>query len=723
MKTTLRLQLGRIGLPAGLLVAMLVIFALLVLRVVTTTSPLMPSDEYAFISAAKYQSWTGEIYKFDPQLQAVENKIYPGLYWLWDLYSPSNAISVGRIFNVICYLLGVLFLYPLLHRIFGRETATASSVGYLLFPFSFYAVLLMPEVEYQLLTYAVMLAILWGNRKRDWAGVVGAGILSASCYLTKPHAVALILATFAFLLIRPLIVSRDGKTDYRKGLLAAMLYVVTTLTIVSIVKLTFADVQGGKSFYAGYIDRLEDPQFLLANLSQFLNYALGHIWVLSVFFLPGLILLCGTLFDALKSGEGRDQPLYGSRPVHEFALYLALYTIATLAMVSLFTVSASEGSEFEKLRLHGRYVAPLLPLFLGFSFEAVRTGLKLDRLVSIAGLLLLCSFFALGTGLFKIYPWDYPELMGFFGPQAKYWSFDGTLWWPRWVILAAGILTFGYQAFKGLGLAPFAIFTAAWMLASQAQQWAWAGSQSEVTRGNVEIADAVEEIVSTTPQGSGVIFTTDRYGQTSALLMGMDSAQYVRSVDPNFVVSAKELPTGVNWALVPKDIKVKLAGFDVIALGAQHLYRRPEPSLLRPAPIAPDQTEVADMSGSEVVVELGGSHQGIVTSGFNAGEDWGAWTSGSDATIQLPHTISGKYTVTLNAWVHETNPSKVVKIQIGGASADIVLTGRLAKQSVTLDMVNPSDTLKISGQPVTVPGDGRKLAVAVSSITLQSVKR
>jgi hypothetical protein len=231
-------------------------------------------------------------------------------------------------------------------------------------------------------------------------------------------------------------------------------------------------------------------------------------------------------------------------------------------------------SDFEKFRLHGRYIAAILPLLLGYSVWAVAG--HVTRWAFVAGALALVSFVFAGCGLYKLYPWDYPDAFGLFGADFRYWNFDGVLSWPAWWILGAGGLAYCVLlAFPRMRPA-YVVFVIVFALSSHAQMRQWVDFQSGEVRATYEAATAIKERLGDVPEGSGLVLTLDRYGQTSYLLMTFDRLQYVRSVEAGRAFTAAQIPDGVTWIVAPPTVKVAVVGAQSETIGNQQLYRIPD---------------------------------------------------------------------------------------------------------------------------------------------------
>ena len=566
-------------LPRLLLLALLVAFVLLALRVATTGAPVMGVDEYAYFGTAKYGGDVGHIHEFDPWMQPVDNRVYPLLYSAWAAVSPHDTALVGRLFQSLVFVLGAVLLFFTFRRVFDRRAALYSSILYLALPLSFYATLLLPEVELQVFVYLSALVVAVSGTAPRYRHVLATAVLGAVAYFIKPHAAALILACMVYWFATGL-VGGVGALPRRLGIasLRALGYAVPVILIIVAVN-RFADAGPATgaivpSFYRSYLDQFLSPEFLVPGVGGFFDYGFGHLWVLLALFAPGIYFVVrtggGTLIAALRPGP-RSHSLDRDRSAL-FALFVLMLLAAFLGMIAVFTVSATGVNEFEKYRLHGRYLAPVLPLLLGCSVWA--SGHMRQRLAPVLGIVALVTLVFVGRGRYKIFPWDYPEIFGLFGKGIHYWGFEGVLSWTVWLILLSGVVAYAMQL-RGLrSRAWYIVFVTTWAIASHLQMTRWLDFHVEANRATVAAADAIEAYLGSTPAGSGLVVTFDRYGEAPFLLMGFDHLQHVKALTKDQAVTDVDIPPGATWVVAPRDAVVDLPGFETHAFGTQIVYRR-----------------------------------------------------------------------------------------------------------------------------------------------------
>lgn len=723
----------KVRVPSVLLAAAFAVFAILVMRIIAIESPVMASDEYAYFMTAKYNAVREDVYRYDPAMQAVDNQAYPFLFDVWEAVSAERTALVGRVFNALLYVISVFLLFQLFHRVFGRWIATLSAVLYLLFPFSFYATTLLPEVEFQFCVYATVLLVMWTATIRNPLVVLLPALASAVAYFVKPHAAALIVAIGAFYASAGLLFPSKPQGLGRRlamGTGSAALYMLAVIAFIYLGRWLSADGQprGSSlvaSFYGGYLSRLSSPAYLVQNLWAMLDYVAGHVWALAVMFAPGMLVIGASWKRGLKGlrtdgQEAQDDPAYHERVL--LAFLVGLLAIAFLVMIAAFTNSASQVSAFEKYRLHGRYLEPLLPFLLGFSIWAIA---KSQRLVAIG----LASFASLALFTFylrfqyHIYPWDYPDIFVFFTSKMKHWAMGGTNDWLIWLVVASGGVFAACCVQRRFQLASYVVYIVILMLGSHVQMSNWLRLHSESNRAAIEAGDALRDYLGTTEPGNGLVLVSDRYGRSSYFLMEFSNLQPVVSVAPDASFSGP-VPAGVEWIIAPKTVRVAIGDVQAVEFGEQVLYRlnvdadkteggqygQPDDGQAPPA---------ENQGGGDRVYEFADAGLDGNLSDFHAREPWGRWSSAHVSKLSLSTHVKGRVVVTLRGWVAANHPSRCVTVRLGVHEQTLTMTTQPADYSLTFDLSDPVRAVEFDTQTVQVEGDGRLLGVAIERLGLQ----
>jgi hypothetical protein len=700
--------------PTSLILGVFVVFALLAVRVVAIDSPVMGSDEYAYFQSAHFDAARDQLFQMDTHIQRVDNKVYPWLYRLWSTASLERVADVGRLFNAFLYGACALLLFAIFQRLFDRRVALISALLYLAFPFSVYATMLLPEVEFQFSVYVLVSIWVFGPPLPSWQRILLAAAAGAFGYLVKPHAAAAILASAVWLGVAGLRLPYEA--GLRRRIVGATwrvaLFVAATFIFMKLFgRLLDPRTSGAvvSSFYAKYLEGLRSPQYLLEHAGTTAMYAAGHLWLLCVFFLPAFPLLVADSWAWLRGREvigsvGRKS--FSSGAAATFVLMLVL---ALVGMVAVFTDAAAAGSDFEKDRLHGRYLAILFPLLLAYAVAGVyKTPAKL---LAALGLLALWTFALLGPGIFQLYPWDYPDAFGFFTPTPGRWTYDGALSWTCMAILIVGTLAWVTFAVSPYRRAAYAAFALGLMLLSHLQTGAWLAAQSRYAQPSIDAGNAVAAYLGEQPAGKGMVVTTDRFGQASYLLAAIDSLQYVRVLHADETLREKTLPASVQWVVAGSDIQVDLPSAAELSFGSYRLY------LLGNDVTWPTVPARKAWDGKPLLISLA-SAGGLTTfDHFNAAEPWGRWSSAEDASIALPVRIDGTVTITFFAWSIKPEGDDVT-LALGDSKATIHVMGTGADHSVTLSPSNDAERLFVSVRHLETQGP-RQLGVAIARLQFQ----
>lgn len=703
--------------PRGVLAAAFLTFVMLVMHIVAVEAPVMASDEYAYFGSAKNSGAGAQLFDLDPGLQRVENKVYPLFYRLWESISAGNVALVGRVSNALLFVLGGLVLFAVFTRVFDRRSASVSTLLYLLMPSSFYSTTLLPEVEFQLTIYLVTGVLVAAGPRPRYASIGAAAVLCALSYLIKPHAAALIVACAAYWFATG-ILERDMSAvqRWRHAWARAIFFcVLTGLLIFAVSKLwpvaTEADAGMLPQFYRTYLHRMIDGGFLLANFIGLLDYVGGHLWVWLVLATPGLVALAQACLGLLRRGGGEIVALDAMAERRAYlALFIVLMLVGFVMMVALFTTSAAMGNDFERYRLHGRYLVGLLPFLLAYGVWA--SSRASSRLVPLVAIGALVSFALVGPLRYKLFPWDYPEAFGFFVPTMQYWTFDGAFVWPIWWLPAIGtacwLLALRFSGTRW----PFVAFTVVWMLASHAQMSRWLTFQSEHGRPTFAAARAITKFMGDVPAGSGLIATSDRYGQTSTLLMGLDSPQYVRAFGADAKLERTDLPAGVSWIITPRSMHVDVIGSAEVDFGDQRLF------LLDGKYQWPLIGEKARWDGKPLAIGTGSRGEPFLLHGFNEAEEWGSWSKDAKAFVELPVRIHGPVVLSFFAWQLEGHPDFLLQVGLEDAIEAIGLGAEGRDYQVVLNPAEDGDRIMFESKVVHRPGESRGLGVALARLRI-----
>jgi hypothetical protein len=697
--------------PTSLILGIFVVFALLAVRVVAIDSPVMGSDEYAYFQSAHFDAAREKLFELDTNIQRVDNKVYPWLYKLWATASVQRVADVGRLFNAFLYSACALLLFAIFQRLFDRRVALISALLYLCFPFSVYATMLLPEVEFQCAVYVLAAIWVFGTPLPSWRRILLAAAVGALGYLVKPHAAAAILASAAWLAVAGLRLPHEASLGRRiiGAAWRVALFVVAAYIFIKLFGRVLDPRTSGavvSSFYAKYLLGLKNPRYLLEHAGTTAMYAGGHLWLLCVFFLPAFPLLMGDSWAWLRGREPLGHIAGKPFSSGAMAMFILLLVLALVAMVAVFTDAAAAGSEFEKGRLHGRYLALLFPLLLGYAVAGVYRAPA--KILAAFGLLALWTFAFFGPRIFQLYPWDYPDAFGFFTPRSGRWSFDGAFPWTRKWTLIAGTLAWVGFAVSRYRRAVYGVFVLVVMLMAHVQTGAWLAAQSRYAQPSIDAGNAVAAYLGDQPAGKGMVVTTDRFGQASYLLAAIDSLQHVSVLGTGEILREPAVPAGVQWVVAGSDIQVDLPSAAELPFGPYRLY------LLGSGVNWPKVPARNVWSGESLLISLADAGGLTTFDYFNAAEPWGRWSSGQDASIMLPVRMTGPVVINFFAWTVQPEGDDVT-LELGDSKATVHVTGTGAEYTVTLSPGKEAERLYVRCHHLETSGP-RQLGVAMARI-------
>lgn len=713
------LRLGQ-QIPKLLIAAVFVTFVLLLARILAVDSPVMASDEYAYLANAAHVDEKAELYRLDPGLQSLDTKLYPFLYDAWTMVSEERAQTVGRVFNALLFALCAFVLYATFIRLFDRGTALLSALLYLAMPFSFYSTTLLPEVELQLCLYLLAYCLVVAGTKLGYGWIVAGALFAGLGYLFKPHGVAAILAGGAYLLIVGFFSGRGSVAARAIGAFArsSAFFVLSFAVVLACKKLigTASDAPGEtlvSGIYASYLQRLGSTSYLWENLHGMLDYVGGHIWVLTALFAPGLYALClnGSRWLRKARNTPTGEPQASTVSAQHFAVFVILLAVALISMIAAFTQSAGSTSEFEKYRLHGRYLESLLPFLLAYSLWWCRNASQ--KIPAALGMIALASFAWQGRRLYKLYPWDYPDIFGFFTPSLTHWGLPGASSWTCAFILVVGLFCWASLFFGRAKVLAYAIYLSAVFAASHVQMSNWLQYHNQANGPTVDAADGLKDFLGPVPDASGLVLASNRYGETAYLLMEMNSLQYVMPLPADGSFGAKQVPPGVGWIVAPQSAAVDLPSAAELSFGNQKLY------LLDSKYKWPVVGEKRAWDKAPIEVGMSAAGSGALH-GFNPAEEWGSWSAIRDAYVDLPAQVAGRIRIEFFGWVVDQHPDALVTVSMGDASKELRLTRKGADYSMVLETSVPAERIYFKTSVVRAPQDPRGLGVALSRVKLTS---
>src|SRR5262249_32781693 len=154
-------------------------------------------------------------------------------------------------------------------------------------------------------------------------------------------------------------------------------------------------------------------------------YYLAHGVVLAMFFSPALVfstrLVTRSLVAKIRLDAGQQRTII-------LVTFVGFCAASIFAMIAVFTEAVGTLAEFERYRIHGRYWTFLMPWLALITFgsfvsiERVKESVWVSRAAGLIGLAATLLFVFVISPHFSLYPWDFPELFGFYRQEMQTWK-------------------------------------------------------------------------------------------------------------------------------------------------------------------------------------------------------------------------------------------------------------------------------------------------------------
>lgn len=691
-------------------------FLVYCLIAVTIGSPILGSDEYAYFISGKFSTGLSELYQRDPMLQRLPNLLFFKLMHLVSAGAGTAVVPVFRLLHAVEYLLAALLLRQTFVRIVGERPAFWGTAAFLMLPATLYLQTVMPETELVLCAAVLGYLLIVVLPDRPAVAALCSGLLLGSALLVKPHAVAMLAAALLLLIVAfaARVVAGGGMVAARTiALLAGSCW----LTTVVVWRLCNGDwtlhpsTLLGLGFYGGYLKTQSSLAGLVDRGIHALQYALAHGSAVAVVFLPALWGTASLLGGRWKTA-GRD------RGALLAALFVLMMLAVHIAMASYFTVGAAQLKADEGMRLHGRYLGPVLGLLPFVYFFALKQSTEKELRILFAlqvGLLLFCAGYLFRS--YKLFPWDYPLLFAFFKAPNHYgWQYGGRyallgplLLWG--LVLSAGVALWRqHLARRVLFGQLFAILVVGCL-----QTYAWAYGHTRGSRPIARSGQGILALVDDRKPGRGAVVAADRYGTTSYLLFSLANAPRVLERPAGGTVRADDV-TGADWVLCEQACLPDFPYAQSLTIGSATLFLInsdiridiPEKKVLGP--------------GRQMTLSPASGPGALRPKGFNASEEWGAWTARPVAELELPFKVQGRVRLDLFGWTLAEQVGKPMSLRIGNAVVPLPLTERAGHHPLTLQVLRPSDRIVFTAPVIRPQNSSREMGIAVGSIAVSADK-
>lgn len=549
--------------------ALLLVVALAI-KNVSLGSPIMAGDEYAYFVRAREFPFPDAALAYDPTVQATNNVLYFAIgKWLW-AHTADPALSM-RILQSGEYGLLLLTLYAL-----GRFTMTPlHSVVVALISgvtaMSSYSAYFMPETLYQLLFACLCFVATWLLPRRIVLGVAASSGVLALMLLTKPHAIAVVLAVVTVLLALVLWPGVFRVPRQRSVVPLLMLLPLTWLTLILADLALEGRLQLNPLFVIGtfYGKTLAGPgtSVLPPPLHNFVAPVVGNALALALLVGVPLVFIAHRVVSARASCSSAFIPPLESTQAARVAVLatLAVTSLAfALVMTVIFTALIGESAPGELWRLYGRYYSFSLPVIVvsmasaGALARSTNWGIAANTLLRVAALL---SFGAALIALvwwraaWTLAPWDFPEV----------WALTPAGWLVDASVVGTLLLAVSAVCFLLIAIAPrlavpvFLAFFAAFNLTSLVQTTRWQFAHGRGFAPYSQPAAALRILLGPDLIDRGVVVGANR-GIIAYTLFALRSRSPVVLLPTGSVVTSGIAKPNAAWVLMQGDYKDNLPG-------------------------------------------------------------------------------------------------------------------------------------------------------------------
>lgn len=701
------------------MIMMMVAFFTYSIFSVTIGTPIFASDEYAYFIHGKYIKNIAELYKLDPGLQHAPNLLFFQLINAWVNFTGSGFIYALRIFHAAQYILTAFILYNIFIKIIDRNSAFWGVLAFLLLPNVIYNYAVMPETELVLLASCLSYLLLVVFPRRQYLAATLTGILLGVSILIKPHAIAILSVAFVFLSIAPTIgLIKGGRTTAFNStliMLASCYFSIIFLLRLFLQEWSFdPTIALGLSAYGQYIQTSLPTASIASKSIIAIQYGVAHIVVITLFFAPVLVWAVSTILKTIRRDVDKDACMDDSLSL--VAFYVMTMLAAHIAMVAWFTAGAGSLNEGEAMRLHGRYLGPVIALFPFIYFYAIQKlnvrGEKALKVITF-GAIFLCFLYVFE--LYKIFPWDYPLLFAFFKSQNHYgWDFQGSFSFMGDILLYAMLGAWVFVIFfnkilkKVLFIQIFVI-----LITGCIQNYAWVLSHTKANSDLSEYSRTISTLLGKNQFGKGLVVSDERYGRASYILFGLGNAPKVIIKQPKTMVTNNDI-LGASWVLFGNEYVADFDYLESISIGQYRLF-------LFNTNFSVEHREKPFIKlGQQNRVLMGeGQYSPARLKGFNTQEDWGVWTSASNAKIELPFKMKGVVKLNFFGCTILENLGEPLNIRVGDASSQVVLSDTGKEYEIIMNIRQVSDTIHLDSRVFRPIDSHRVMGVGISRITLE----
>ncbi|MEM1155501.1 MAG: glycosyltransferase, partial [Pseudomonadota bacterium] len=145
---------------------------------------------------------------------------------------------------------------------------------------------------------------------------------------------------------------------------------------------------------------------------------------------------------------------------------------------------------------------------------------------------------------------------------------------------------------------------------------------------------------------------------------------------------------------------------------------------IRPKPGAGDRTKTALVSlwdGEPLAFDLAKEQKSLTLVGFNEAEKWGIWSLSGYPWMMFDCALNGEFELAITLRGYIQNIGSTIRLEIGSACADVLLTGRLSRHVLRFSLTDASNVLTFLGleQRALDGEDPRDIGLGIASMQVR----
>ncbi|MFA0049351.1 hypothetical protein AB4351_21900 [Vibrio sp. 10N.261.51.F11] len=361
--------------------------------------PFIFGDELSYKTMAYAFHQYGDFYHIQSEKMAhtvdIPNFLYPLL--ISSSFYFVDFLHVIKIINVFLLTLSIIPAYYILkdlnckYRLFGIILIA-------LLPGSNYSLSVMPESMYAtIFLFLIMFAMRAFNRKSS-VYTVSFSLLTGLLFLTKPHAISVIVSLVIFLVM--IIVVRLNQNRHSEALVFLKQLGLMIFTIPVVIVIMSYIFGGSLSF--GVYSNVTDIKHAFDLNAAFIN-ATGHIFTILFSYSIPLFFILWYLVNHNYSDSSKDED-----KLLNFSLLTLLFFASVFAMVVKYTTDIGPMEHYA--RIHARYYYYVYPLFI-ISFFVFYERLRLT--ISKSSVFFLLLYILLISVLCVLFVYNNSDNVGF----------------------------------------------------------------------------------------------------------------------------------------------------------------------------------------------------------------------------------------------------------------------------------------------------------------------